>query len=651
MAVYGGFIFGGCDAASTLVTQEDPLSSTARRPRRLAATIASVGAAALVIAGCTSDSDDGDDTPPAGDNGNGTSDVDDPTETGDNTGDTPPPEGTITVGVTNAVTSLNSGTPTGNLNTNGMVEFLMGTSGGHGSLWVSDADYNIVRDETSASYELVSDDPLIVTYTVTEGALWSDGEPISVDDLLLSWVIGSGYFNDGTTDDEGEVISGTNYFSLAGSTTGLDTTAFPEIDRDAGTLTLEYSELYVDWELVNLIGKPAHVFAEKGGFDSAEELTEFFTDLGSEGRADPENPADASAELQTLADFWNTGYNITSFPDDESLLVGVGPFVVTDFQAEDGGFISFEPNPNFGGDPVQYSELIFSFIGDADAQVAALRNGEVDIIDPQPSADTLAALDAAGAELFTGDQLSYDHLDLNFGSEVFSDPEIREAFLLTIPRQQILDSLIVPINPDAEVLNSQLFIASQAQYEDAIAVNGYDRFDEPDIDAAIALLDGRTPEVRILYSSENPNRVDTFTAIQASAQEAGFVIVDGGSPTWSAELAGGDYDASIFGWISSGVGYAGLPQIWKTGGGGNYNNYSNSEVDTLVDESQITIDDADRLDQIQIEIDTHTAADFYGLPLFQLPGIQATSGEIDGYEFRGNATGPAWSAHLWSLSD
>ncbi|HOQ87550.1 MAG TPA: hypothetical protein PLQ89_17700, partial [Phycisphaerae bacterium] len=47
----------------------------------------------------------------------------------------------------------------------------------------------------------------------------------------------------------------------------------------------------------------------------------------------------------------------------------------------------------------------------------------------------------SGAEVLAGDQVSYDHLDLNFGSEVFSDATVREAFLLTVPRQQILDAI------------------------------------------------------------------------------------------------------------------------------------------------------------------------------------------------------------------
>jgi peptide/nickel transport system substrate-binding protein len=334
-------------------------------------------------------------------------------------------------------------------------------------------------------------------------------------------------------------------------------------------------------------------------------------------------------------------------PKDKSLLVSSGPFIVTDFTPEQS--VTLGKNPEYKGDnEPAYDNLILRFIGDANAQITALQNGEVNAIYPQASADTVTALKSNKANLLEGDQVSYDHLDLNFGSQVFATPAIREAFLKTVPRQQILESLITPVNPDAEVLNSQIFVPANEPYEAAVKSSGYDKFDKPDIEGAKTLLAGATPTVRILYNTDNPNRVDSFQAIKASAEQAGFVIEDLGSPDWSSLLPGGDYDASIFGWISPGAGTAALPQIFKTGGGGNYNNYSNAAVDKLVDESQITLD-SKRLAEIQIGIDTETAKDFYGLPLFQLPGLFADNGTVSGIKYMGNQTGIVWNAQDWKL--
>lgn len=586
------------------------MSFSFKRRRGFTGALAVTAAAALVITGCTTDTggDEPDDT-----NGGGE------TTTG----------GTVTIATTNALTSLHSGTSEHNLNTNGMVDHLTG-NGGIGSFLTVNADLEVVPDTTNGTYELVSDDPLQVRYTLNENAVWSDGTEMTVDDLLLSWVIGSGWFS---SDDA-------SYFALAGSTSGLDTTEFPEIDREAKTLTLTYGEPYVDWNLVNLIGKPAHVFAKQVDM-TAEELTQFFTDT-PQGEQDNET-------LTTIGEFHNTGYAITQMPTDEDLLVAAGPYVVSDFQANDGGYVELSVNPNWQGQAPGVDTVIIKFLGDASTQIQQLANGEVNVIEPQADANTLQTLDNQGSAVIMGDQLSYDHIDLSFRG-VFEDANVREAFLKTIPRQAILDAIIAPVNPDAEVLNSQIFVNSNEEYADAEASNGYSEFTEPDIEGARELLAGATPEVRILYANANPNRVNTFRLIQQSAEEAGFVIVDEGDPEWGSRLGSDDYDAAIFGWISPGVGYAGLPQIFATGGGGNYNNYSNAEIDELVAESQTLIDDAERMKEIQIAIDTHTASDFYGLPLFQSPGVVATDGSVDGIIYNPTQTGVVFNILDWTVS-
>lgn len=602
-----------------------------RRRGRTVAGLAIGTAAMVALAGCTTSTPDP-----------GTSGGTDPSAGAG---------GSISIAQTNAATALTSATPDTNLNTNGMVAYLTGDGSGGGapgSMYYVDSDFNVVPDETNATVELVTEDPLVVKYTLDPEAVWSDGTEMTTTDMLLAWAINSGWYDDATYDEEtGEVVSGNQYFQLAGSTAGLDTTAFPEVDAEAGTLTLTYSEPYVDWNLVNLIGKPAHVFAENAGFGSVDELATF---LEETPRGNVDSPAEPNAQVQSLAELWNTGYNITSMPTDEGLLVGAGMWVVKDFQADDGGYISFEPNPNWRGEMTpSFNELVIRFIGDANAQITALQNGEVQIIEPQPSADTIAAIEGFGGTLFQGSQLAYDHLDLTMSAEVFQDANVREAFLKTIPRQAILDSIVTPVQEDAEVLNSQQFVTNQEQYQDAISSNGYSDFAEPDIEGAQQLLAGATPTVSILYNTNNPNRVDSFQLIQASASEAGFNVVDAGSPDWSSLLGSGTYDASIFGWVSAGVGYAGLPQIWKTGGGGNYNDYSNAEVDALVDESQMTIGDEARVNEIQVEIDGLTRDDFYGLPLFQTPGLVATNGAVDGIVYNGGQTGGVWNTWEWSL--
>ena len=595
------------------------MSEKTRRMRALTAG-AGVAIAALALAGCTTTA-----TPEGGSSAGGT----------------------ITIATTNAFTSFNGDTPQSNLDTNGMVGYLTGTQNGLGlgGFERLDKDFSLIKNTDFGSMETVSEDPLTVKYTINPGLTWSDGEPINADDMLAYWAINSGYYNDATLDPEsGEPTSGTQYFALAGSTAGLDTTSFPEISDDNLSMTLTYGTPYVDYELVNPISKPAHVLAEKAGVSEAD----FIELLKTLPKGDPAAPVAPNATLKAAGDFWNTGYDVTAMPTDESLLVASGPFIVTDFTPEQS--ITLGKNPNYKGElSPSYDQLIIRFIGDANAQVTALQNGEVQAIQPQASADTLTALQNANATVHSGDQVAYDHLDLRFAG-VFADANVREAFLKTIPRQQLVDSIIKPVNPEGQVLNSQIFLPTDGDvYTSAVDASGYDAYDAPDIEGAKALLNGATPTVRILYNTNNPNRVDSFRAIQQSAQQAGFVIEDAGSPDWSKLLSSGNYDASIFGWVSPGAGNAALPQIFKSDGGGNYNLYANSTVDQLVDETQVTLD-RDKLNDLKVQIDAATAKDFYGLPLFQLPGLFADNGSVTGVDYFGGQTGIVWNAQEWTLA-
>lgn len=559
-------------------------------------------------------------------------DTDTPADTG--TDDTATEEteeaaagGTVRVAETNAFTSFNPGVGANNLDINSKV---LGTM--RSDFIYLDNELNIVQDESFGTYEVLSEDPLTVQYTINDDVVWSDGNAIDKGDLLLAWATQSGYFDD----PEAESI----LFQWAGSTEGLGLTSIPEFDGER-TMTLTYDEPYVDWEIAFSMesAMPAHVVAEQAGLDEAQ-LIELI-EGGTEGQP--------GEELQAVAEFWNTGFVTNTLPSDEGIYLSSGPMVVSEMVADQS--ITLVRNEAYAGDLVpNVDEITVRFIGDAAAAISSLRNGEVDIIAPQPTVDSVQ--EVTGMDGFTvlqGSQLSYDHLDLSFDSEVFADANVREAFLKTIPRDVVVDRLQKPLNETAEVLNSQLYLTSEGDlYTASVAENGSDAYAEVDIEGAQELLAGATPTVRILYNINNPIRVDTFSLIRDSATQAGFQIEDGGSANWSSELGTGTYDASIFGWISSGVGSAGVPQIFSSTGGGNYNAYSNPEVDQLASQLMVTTD-SDEAEAIKRQIDAHLFADGYGLPLFQSPGMIVHADNIGGVEYMPNQTGVWWNFWEWSV--
>ncbi|MEV4688806.1 ABC transporter family substrate-binding protein [Microbacterium sp. LWH3-1.2] len=552
----------------------------------------------------------------------------------------------IILAETNETTSFNPATPQSNLDINGKLWYAT-----HETFAYINDQMEVVPNESFGTMEKVSDDPLTVTYTLNENAQWSDGTPVTTDDLLLGWASGSGYYDDATLDDEGTVTGGTQYFTIAGSTSGLSDTEVPEVSEDKKSLTLVYDVPYVDWNLQWLFDQdanplPFHVVAEKAGVTSEE----FMEALTSTPRGNPDAPVEPNATIKAVADVWNTGFDVTSLPDDESLYLSNGPFIVDSWEPTQS--MTLKINENYKGDrDPAYSNLVFRFVGDSQAQVTALQNGEVDIINPQAGGDTLQLLESIdGIEILTGPQLSYDHVDLSHRGE-WADPAVREAFMKIIPRQQIVDTVVKPINPDASVLNSQTFVTSQgAPYEKTVETNGSDAYAEVDVEGAKELLAGRTPTARILYNINNPNRVAAFEAIQATATEAGFKVEDIGREDWSAQLSSDIYDVSIFGWISPGVGNEDIPQIFASDGGSNFTGVSIPEVDELAAQIQQMTDPAD-VEEARIKVDQLLFEDFYGLPIFQSPGVEAHTDRISGVTFMANQTGPIWNFWEWTAEE
>ena len=172
---------------------------------------------------------------------------------------------------------------------------------------------------------------------------------------------------------------------------------------------------------------------------------------------------DDAAALKPISEFWNTGFDATSLPDDPGLYLSAGPYVLTSY--DELSQMTFEINPDYDWGPKpKVATIVYRIIGDPTAAVQAMENEEIDIIQPQATADILTQLEALadrGVEVETGDDGTYEHVDLVFDNGGPFDPAtyggdeetalaVRQAFLKTIPRQEIVDRLIVPLNPDAD---------------------------------------------------------------------------------------------------------------------------------------------------------------------------------------------------------
>ncbi len=492
----------------------------------------------------------------------------------------------------------------------------------------------LVKDTSFGTYELVSEDPLVVKYTIADGVKWSDGTAVDAADLLLQWAalsraldtpdFDSSEFTDPDTGEFTEDFpTDVVYFdSGADPSVGLGlVSTTPEVSDDKKSITLTYDAPFVDWELQLTSPLPAHVVAKNAlGIEDNQAAKDAIYDA-------IEN--EDTEALAAISSFWNSGFNFTEMPENTDLVLASGPYQISDFVADQ--YVTLKANPEYTGDNLpKVEEITIRFIGDPLAAVQALQNGEVQLISPQATADVAEALGALDVTVIGGYEGTYEHIDLQFDqskSGNFNNPLIREAFMKVIPRQEIVDKLIKPLQADAEVRNSQVFLPGAEGYEESVAENGSLDYMEVDVEGAKALLAeaGVTnPEVCMLFSSTNPRRANEFLLIQQSAAQAGFNVTDCSSPDWGGLLGTpGAYDASLFGWQSTSLGVTnGAPPTYTTGGINNLNFYSNPEMDELTAALGQEFDPAAQIEILK-QIDKILWEDFYGVTIFQFPAVTA----------------------------
>jgi peptide/nickel transport system substrate-binding protein len=387
--------------------------------------------------------------------------------------------------------------------------------------------------------------------------------------------------------------------------------------------------------------------AAKGGLNDEEDLIELLRDSP---RGDAKKPA-LNTHLQAVSTFWNSGFDARTLPGDPAVYLSNGPYIVRDIVPESS--VTLVRNKDYVWGPEPYlDEVTIQFTDSVPAAVDALRSGRADIISPQPSAgseDLFGGLEGQGIAVQRFSQSGYDHLDLNFSS-VFAEDKVREAFLKTVPRKDIVEGIVGDLMPDAKPLDSHVFLPSHPKYSNTVKDNGSSEYADVDIEGAASLLEGATPTVRILYNTDNPNRVRAFELIRDSAARAGFRVLDAGqgSADWAQALDGGTYDAAILGWISTGVGVGRIPQIFRTGAGSNFNGFSDAAADRAMQQLSTTTDLA-KQDELMAEIDKRVWESDYGLPLYQTTGTTAVAGRIAGVKSSGGPLGVWWNVWEWRL--
>ena len=499
------------------------------------------------------------------------------------------------------------------------------------SFWYFGTDGSIIPNKDFGTYEKTSDDPLTVKYTISDDAKWSDGTPVTAGDFIVHWAA-----NNDTVKAEG---SETPLFDSISFEQGKYIPEAPEGEADGKEFTVTYPEPYADWEILISTALPAHIVAKEAGMSFEELVT-----------AAKEKDVEA---LTPAAEFWNDGWDFSpgELPD-ASLVPSMGPYKFKDGGWQAGQSITLEANPEYWGTPPATKELVLRF-ADPKTHVQALQNGDLDVIEPQATVDTLQQLEGLGDDVNvqTGDQLTWEHVDYNRGEgSVFADsPELREAFALCLPRQQIVDNLIKPIYADAQVMNLREVFPFQDKYQEVVDAAYPTELDQPDIERAKELVEESgvsTPTVRLGYQAGNQRRTETVALIKSSCDQAGFDVQDANSPVFFKEvMPAGDYDAALYAWAGSGQKASGA-NIYQSDGAQNQQSYNNPEVDAAWDKLATSLDENEQLEQVKT-IEKLLWEDFQAIPLYAHPGLVGHKADVANVRDTAAQSGALWNVEQW----
>ena len=499
------------------------------------------------------------------------------------------------------------------------------------SFWYFGTDGSIIPDKDFGTYEKTSDDPLTVKYTISDDAKWSDGTPVTAGDFIVHWAA-----NNDTIKAEG---AETPLFDSISFEQGKYIPEAPEGEADGKEFTVTYPEPYADWEILISTALPAHIVAKEAGMSFEELVT-----------AAKEKDVEA---LTPAAEFWNDGWDFSpgELPD-ASLVPSMGPYKFKDGGWQAGQSITLEANPEYWGTPAATKELVLRF-ADPKTHVQALQNGDLDVIEPQATVDTLQQLEGLGEDVNvqTGDQLTWEHVDYNRGEgSVFADsPELREAFALCLPRQQIVDNLIKPIYADAQVMNLREVFPFQDKYQEVVDAAYPTELDQPNIEKAKELVEKSgvsTPTVRLGYQAGNQRRTETVALIKSSCDQAGFDVQDANSPVFFKEvMPAGDYDAALFAWAGSGQKASGA-NIYQSDGAQNQQSYNNPEVDAAWDKLATSLDENEQLEQVKT-IEKLLWEDFQAIPLYAHPGLVGHKADVANVRDTAAQSGALWNVEQW----
>lgn len=465
-------------------------------------------------------------------------------------------------------------------------------------------------DLFSEEPKLTSESPMRLVYKIRKEAVWDDGTPISAKDFEYFWR------SNNTKDCPDCTPASSAGYDVMSAVTGSD---------DDKTVTVTFDSPYPDWKSLFPFLYPAHVAQKAGDLKTPAGLAAAFDAF----RKDPPT--------------WSGGpYRISEQTPDVS--------------------VTLVPNPKWYGDPKAAMEkVMFRIIEDQAQHALALRNKEVHALTSQPNGDLVQAVsNLPGVNFNLSKGSSWEHIDLNLENKWLKDVALRQAIFTAIDRKGIIDRTVGPFFKGAEPLNNHVFMPGTKGYKDNVTASGQGSGDIAKAkkiltDAGYKIEGNKltTPAgeavgpLRFRYTTGNQLRQATAELVQASLAQIGVDMKIDPTANLGNTLSTSDFDLIIFGWVGTPF-LSDKKDLFITGGGGNYGNWSNKEADALIEEATRIFDD-NKARELFNRMDELMVKDAYNLPLFQKPVFLAVYSDYVNIRNNPTSAGPTYNIEEWGL--
>jgi peptide/nickel transport system substrate-binding protein len=430
-----------------------------------------------------------------------------------------------------------------------------------------------VNTDYFTSVELTGTDPQVVTYTINPKAVWSDGTPITWEDIASQINATSGK-------DKAFAFASPNGSERVKSVTrGVD-------DRQA---VITFAKPFGDWRAMfagNTMLLPKSMTATPEAFNKAQ--------LNGPGPS-------------------------------------AGPFIVSSID-KTAQRITLTRNPKWWGTPPLLDSITYLILDDA-ARVPALQNNAIDATGIGSLDELTIARRTAGISIRRAPALSWYHFTFNGApGSILADKALRLAVAKGIDRQAIANVSQRGLVDNPVPLNNHIYVAGQQGYQDNSAVDAFDpEKAKQELDALgwkmngqFREKDGRQLVIRDVFFDSLSTRQIAQVAQNGLAQigvKLDLVTAPGGT-LFTDYITVGNFDIGQFTWVADPFALSSLTQIFASGGESNFGKIGSPEIDAQIEKTLDELDPA-KARTLANELDKMVWAEGFSLPLFQSAGNSA----------------------------